>query len=238
MDDLAGDDWTYDDDNFDYNKRLQSDDEDVEAESPRTDPNWADQVEKAHGTQPYNFYEEMKKPVGFGIEEDEKRRTKKSEEVIKNIERARQRREEEESRYRRPGSEEYFRGEERQQTRRFDDSSKENKTPLVERKEWGFDEKRGKPRQFDDRRENRFDDRNERGERLDSRRDGYYPPRFDRKEEKVRPDEYRKYDDTHDDEFKYSGRKEQVRSFDDRERNRSSEGTPPFSDFTNTDENK
>jgi len=85
MDDLAGDDWTYDDNNFDYNKRLQSDDEEQEQESaPTTDANWADQVEKVESSQPYNFYQEMKKP-GFGVDEDEVRRTKKSEEVMKNI---------------------------------------------------------------------------------------------------------------------------------------------------------
>ena len=114
-----GDSWTYEDDDFDYNKKLESDEEDAAEEAPvvpaaaPTDPNWADQV--GGGTAPqakpsvpqpqYNFYDEFKQKggVGFGVDEEEKRRNKKSEEVMKNIERARQRREEEEARYRRGG---------------------------------------------------------------------------------------------------------------------------------------
>merc|ERR1719206_1002628 len=120
MDDIDnGDDWTYEDDDFDYNKKLESEDEDsVEPVAPVavSDPNWADQCQ-VPGTQParsphqpqqqqnFNFYEEFKQKggVGFGVDEEEKRRNKKSEEVMKNIERARQRREEEENRYRRQG---------------------------------------------------------------------------------------------------------------------------------------
>ena len=114
-----GDDWTYEDDDFDYNKKLESEDEDaVEAAAgvPVADPNWADHMPTGPGphTQPkvtptpaqqYNFYDEFKQKsgVGFGVDEEEKRRNKKSEEVQKNIERARQRREEEENRYRRGG---------------------------------------------------------------------------------------------------------------------------------------
>ena len=252
MDDMAGDDWTHDDDDFDYNKRLQSDDEDtVEPEPTRTDPNWADQVEKAQVSQPYNFYEEMKKPAGFGMEEEEKRRTKKSEEVMKNLERARQRREEEENRYRRPGSEEFYK--EDRSSRRFDEAAKENKTPTAsDRKEWGYaEEKRNKPpaRQFDERRENRFDERQQpttQGDRFEQQQRGYYPQRFDRKEERSRKDELRKFDDSHfeDDYSKPStyhhGRKDPVRSFDDRERNRSAEdqAAAPFTDFTNTEDSR
>jgi hypothetical protein len=116
MDVVEGDDWTYEDDDFDYNKKLQSDDEETPepaAAAPVADPNWADQVPggaaqppKPSPPQPqYNFYDEFKQKggVGFGVDEEEKRRNKKSEEVMKNIERARQRREEEENRYRRPG---------------------------------------------------------------------------------------------------------------------------------------
>ena len=113
-----GDSWTYEDDDFDYNKKLESDEEDVPEEAPAapapaTDPNWADQVGAGTAPQPkpsvpqpqYNFYDEFKQKggVGFGVDEEEKRRNKKSEEVMKNIERARQRREEEEARYRRGG---------------------------------------------------------------------------------------------------------------------------------------
>jgi len=120
MDDIDnGDDWTFEDDDFDYNKKLESEDEDtvdVTAPLPTADPNWADQVPSGPMRSPhqppqqqnFNFYEEFKKPggVGFGVDEEEKRRNKKSEEVMKNIERARQRREEEENRYRRqPGQE-------------------------------------------------------------------------------------------------------------------------------------
>eukprot|EP00092_Neocalanus_flemingeri_P011599 GFUD01012500.1.p1 GENE.GFUD01012500.1~~GFUD01012500.1.p1 ORF type:complete len:513 (+),score=149.62 GFUD01012500.1:182-1720(+) len=113
MDDIDnGDDWTYEDDDFDYNKKLESEDEDaveVPVPAPTADPNWADQVPSGPKSphQPhFNFYEEFKQKggVGFGVDEEEKRRNKKSEEVMKNIERARQRREEEENRYRRqPG---------------------------------------------------------------------------------------------------------------------------------------
>merc|ERR1719403_574938 len=118
MDDLDnGNDWTYEDDDFDYNKKLESDEEDnVDPPAPATnaaaDPNWADQVPSAQQPRPsppqqpqYNFYDEFKQKggVGFGVDEEEKRRNKKSEEVMKNIERARQRREEEENRYRRGG---------------------------------------------------------------------------------------------------------------------------------------
>merc|ERR1711970_1452313 len=96
-----GDEWAYEDDDFDYNKKLESEDEDAApeqlAERPvMSDPNWADQMGgvpqgpvKPASAQSFNFYEE-----------EEKRRNKKSEEVMKNIERARQRREEEEARYR------------------------------------------------------------------------------------------------------------------------------------------
>lgn len=257
MDELVGDDWTYDDDNFDYNKRLQSDDEDGEQETGRTDPNWADQVEKVHSSQ-YNFYEEMKKPAGLGTEDEERRTKKKSEEVMKNIERARQRREEEENRYRRPGSEEFYKGEDRHSGKRFDEAVKENKTPTVERKDWGFEEKRGKPRHFDERRDPRFD---ERGDRFEPRREaGYFPQRFDRKdkEDKGRREEFRKFDDSQfeDDYKQYQSRKEPARSFDDRDRNRSSEekdrirgledkerhrsseDKAPFTDFTNTEESR
>ena len=218
MDDLA-DDWTYDDENFDYNKRLQSDDEENEALEPpasRPDPNWADQVERIpeqmpppQQQQPYNFYEDMKKSaVGFVLDDEEKRRNnKKSEEVMKNIERARQRREEEENRYRRPTSEEYYRAEERPPARassggrRFDEASKENKAPqAADRRDWAYEEKtrpRGPPRNVDDRRDNRYDERHERGggDRYDSgRRDGYYAPRFERRdrEDKGRRDDYRR----------------------------------------------
>ena len=235
MDNISGgDDWTYDDDNFDYNKRLQSDDEDaaVETESTRTDPNWADHVEKP--SQPYNFYEEMKKPAGFGLDEEEKKRTKKSEEVMKNIERARQRREEEENRYRRPGSEEFYK-EERGGGRRFDEGAKENTTPSVERKDWGYEDKRPKqPRSFEDRRD-------ERGDRFDQqqRREGggYYPQRFDRAEEKPRKEEYPRNEAQFEEDYSkgYSVRKEQ-RSFDDR--NRSAEEAQPFTDFTNTEDSR
>ena len=115
MDDVGGgDDWTYEDDDFDYNKKLESEDEDaVEVvAAPVADPNWADQVPSGESQGPaqpkqpqYNFYDEFKQKggVGFGVDEEEKRRNKKSEEVMKNIERARQRREEEENRYRRGG---------------------------------------------------------------------------------------------------------------------------------------
>jgi len=232
MDDLAGDDWTYDDNNFDYNKRLQSDDEEQEQESaPTTDANWADQVEKVESSQPYNFYQEMKKP-GFGVDEDEVRRTKKSEEVMKNIERARQRREEEENRYRRPNSQQTFKSDDRSANQRFDEGMKENKTPTTDRKEWGFEDKRGQTRHPDERRDPRFEDINERD--FEQKGPGYHPQRFERK------DEFRNFDEpTFEDDFKqYQGRKDEVRSFDDRERIRSSEEKPPFSDFTNTEENR
>lgn len=215
MDDLA-DDWTYDDENFDYNKRLQSDDEENDAMEPsssmgRPDPNWADQVERTieHHHQmspaqsappPYNYYEDMKKSaVGFVLDEEERRRNKKSEEVMKNIERARQRREEEENRYRRSGSEEYSRNEDRLTGggggRRFDESSKENKAPLqqssTDRRDWAYEEKNRRPKNVEDRREARFDERQERsggGDRYDTgRRDGgYYAPRFERRDREER----------------------------------------------------
>jgi hypothetical protein len=214
MDDLA-DDWTYDDENFDYNKRLQSDDEDNEMEpaTSRPDPNWADHVERAAEPlppqqQPYNYYEDMKKSaVGFVLDEDERKRNKKSEEVMKNIERARQRREEEENRYRRPGSEEYYRNEDRPAQgppagRRPDESSKENKSPLqaTDRRDWAYEEKNRRPRNGEERRDNRFDERYDRGsDRYESggRRDGYYAPRFerrDREEKGGRREEYRRDD--------------------------------------------
>merc|ERR1719309_444102 len=90
MDDIDnGDDWTYEDDDFDYNKKLESEDEDsVEPVAPVTvtDPNWADQCQ-VPGTQParsphqpqqqqnFNFYEEFKQKggVGFGVDEEEER---------------------------------------------------------------------------------------------------------------------------------------------------------------------
>merc|ERR1719270_699059 len=104
MDDLDnGNDWTYEDDDFDYNKQLQSDDDEV-SEQPHNmaDPNWADQVHSPSGknSQQYNFYDDYKTKPVVGFDEEERRRNKKSEEVMKNIERARQRREEEENRYR------------------------------------------------------------------------------------------------------------------------------------------
>ena len=109
MDDLDnGNDWTYEDDDFDYNKKLESDEEDCSEpavhSSNMSDPNWADQVQGSQqGKSPhqhYNFYDEFKSKPGVGFDEEERRRNKKSEEVMKNIERARQRREEEENRYR------------------------------------------------------------------------------------------------------------------------------------------
>ena len=231
MDELAGDDWTYDDNDFDYNKRLQSDDDEPEQDRPaqRPDSNWADQVEKVETSHPYNFYQDIKKP-GFGVDEDEKRRNKKSEEVMKNIERARQRREEEENRYRRPNSEEKFKSDDRPSGYRLDDRMKENKTPTSDRKEWAFEEKRGPPRLMDDRRDARFDERNDRD--YDHR--GYNPQRFERK------DEYRNFDDSSfEDDFKqFHARKTQVRSFDDCERVRGSEENPPFTDLTASDENR
>ena len=117
MDDLDnGNDWTYEDDDFDYNKKLESDEEDSSEaavhSSAMSDPNWADQVQSSQqGKSPhqhYNFYDEFKSKPGVGFDEEDRRRNKKSEEVMKNIERARQRREEEENRYRRqpgPGQE-------------------------------------------------------------------------------------------------------------------------------------
>ena len=122
MDNLDnGDDWAYEDDDFDYNKKLQSDDDEPaesgQASSPAApaataDPNWADAVGGAqHSTvQPsYGFYEqEVGRKAGPAYsgpaDEEERRRSRKSEEVMKNIERARQRREEEEARYRGGGS--------------------------------------------------------------------------------------------------------------------------------------
>ena len=106
MDDLDnGNDWTYEDDDFDYNKKLESDEEDTSEpavhSSNMSDPNWADQVQSSQqGKSPhqhYNFYDEFKSKPGVGFDEEERRRNKKSEEVMKNIERARQRREEEET---------------------------------------------------------------------------------------------------------------------------------------------
>ena len=116
MDDLDnGNDWTYEDDDFDYNKKLESDEEDAiepAQSSNLSDPNWADQVQSSHqGKSPhqhYNYYDEFKSKPAVGFDDEERRRNKKSEEVMKNIERARQRREEEENRYRRqagPGQE-------------------------------------------------------------------------------------------------------------------------------------
>lgn len=226
MDDLA-DDWTYDDENFDYNKRLQSDDEDTDVMEPpasRPDPNWADQVERAaeqplqqqqqpqqQHQQPYNFYEDMKKSaVGFVLDDDERRHNKKSEEVMKNIERARQRREEEENRYRRHPSEEYYRPDERSSGRassggrRFEEASKENKAPQAgDRRDWAYEDKnRQRQRNMDEgRRDNRYhDERHERGgsERYEAgRRDGYYAPRFERRE---REDRGRREDIRRDDQ--------------------------------------
>ena len=111
MDDLDnGNDWTYEDDDFDYNKKLESDEEEasepVQSSNP-SDPDWADQVQSSHQTksphQHYNYYDEFKSKPAVGFDDEERRRNKKSEEVMKNIERARQRREEEENRYRRQG---------------------------------------------------------------------------------------------------------------------------------------
>lgn len=104
MDDLDnGNDWTYEDDDFDYNKKLESDDDDI-AEPGNlnvTDPNWADQLHGGQQSKPYNsFYDDFKSKPVVGFDDEDSKRTKKSEEVMKNIERARQRREEEENRYR------------------------------------------------------------------------------------------------------------------------------------------
>merc|ERR1719391_416933 len=96
MDDIGGDDWTYDDDSFDYNKRLQSDEEDTNDQESLEppDPNWADQVEK-HGSQSpaqyQGYYDENKALTAYEDIQDDRRRNKKSEEVMKNIERARKR---------------------------------------------------------------------------------------------------------------------------------------------------
>lgn len=108
MDDLDnGNDWTYEDDDFDYNKKLESDDDDASdqvASSSMADPNWADQVhggqQPVKGSPHYNFYDDFKSKPVVGFDDEDRRRNKKSEEVMKNIERARQRREEEENRYR------------------------------------------------------------------------------------------------------------------------------------------
>ena len=90
MDDIDnGDSWTYEDDDFDYNKKLESDDDedsvDVSASTPASDPNWADQVPSGSIRSPhqppqqnFNFYDDFKKGgVGFGMDEEEKRRNKK-----------------------------------------------------------------------------------------------------------------------------------------------------------------
>ena len=107
MDDLDnGNDWTYEDDDFDYNKKLESDDDDTTEQGHLnvSDPNWADQLHAGHESKPYNsFYDDFKSKPVVGFDEEERRRNKKSEEVMKNIERARQRREEEENRYREEG---------------------------------------------------------------------------------------------------------------------------------------
>ena len=108
MDDFDnGNDWTFDDDDFDYNKKLESDDDESsepnQSNSMTSDPNWADQVHSNHqqnkNSQNY-YYDDYKTKPAVGFDDEERRRNKKSEEVMKNIERARQRREEEENRYR------------------------------------------------------------------------------------------------------------------------------------------
>ena len=67
------------------------------------DPNWAEQVPNTQHPQPSlpqhpenKFYEELKQKggLGFGVNEEENRRDKKSAKVVKNIERVRQRKEE------------------------------------------------------------------------------------------------------------------------------------------------
>ena len=109
MDDLDnGNDWTYEDDDFDYNKKLESDDDEASDQVPSgslADPNWADQMHAVQqpmkGSPHYNnFYDDFKSKPVVGFDDEDRRRNKKSEEVMKNIERARQRREEEENRYR------------------------------------------------------------------------------------------------------------------------------------------
>ena len=110
MDDFDnGNDWTFDDDDFDYNKKLESDDDETseanQSNSMTSDPNWADQVHSNHQSQHNKnsqsyYYDDYKTKPAVGFDDEERRRNKKSEEVMKNIERARQRREEEENRYR------------------------------------------------------------------------------------------------------------------------------------------
>jgi len=241
MDDIGGDDWTYDDDSFDYNKRLQSDEEDTNDQESleRPDPNWADQVEK-HGSQSpaqyQGYYDEKKAPGTYEDLQDDRRRNKKSEEVMKNIERARKRREEEENRFRRPPSMEQQRPDlENGHNRRYDDNNKELSKVNDRRGDWSNDDKsKGRPHhskgRYDDRR--RFEDRG-----FDTRPGGgagYTQPRFDsRKEEK---NEYKNFEDSHsvEEDYKQFGRKERV--FEDvRDRNRSSEERS-FSEFSHHEE--
>ena len=252
MDDLAGDDWTYDDDNFDYNKRLQSDDEEHESEHhQQTDPSWADQVEKmgSHGGQYAAYYEDKKGGSGgYEDSQEERRINKKSEEVMKNIERARKRREEEEKRYGRPGAMESQKPDENGHSgsngnRRYDDKDPKSN----DRRDWTNDDKsKGRGGQhpkgrYDDRRGGgggRYDDR----QAFDSRGGyGQQPHRYEpRKGDK---EDYRTFEDMHthpphphqDEEYKQQqfGRKE--RSYEDR--NRSSEERS-FSDYSHHEDNR
>ena len=87
-------------DDLDYNKKLESDEPAAPSAmaTAMADPNGADEVhggQQWKGSQHYNYYEEFKSKPVVGFDDEDRRRTKKSEEVMKNIERARQRREEE-----------------------------------------------------------------------------------------------------------------------------------------------
>merc|ERR1719210_1208037 len=188
MDDLDnGNDWTYEDDDFDYNKKLESDEE--EASEPvqqgnMADPNWADQVPSAalgKGSQHYNFYDEFKTKPVVGFDDEERRRTKKSEEVMKNIERARQRREEEENRYRQQPRQEADQregGGHYRENYRYRGESGENGGQRS-----GGD-RRGQPRNYDERfdRDNRYYETGYRDESGYKRKEEYRGGRYDRED--------------------------------------------------------
>ena len=76
MDDLDnGNDWTYEDDDFDYNKKLESDDDESSEQvnaSKVSDSNWADQIHGGAKSGFNNFYDDFKSKSVVGFDDEDR----------------------------------------------------------------------------------------------------------------------------------------------------------------------